>query len=452
MYTLDASHVVEALTSHNTPRTADKESDKEERSSLTHSYVLRWQPGEPFRLRHMVDATHNGGMPIDRSTDCPMFRLNGMAVSDARRMRQGVVKTTAQHLADLEDGYPDEAPLAYVGNGNLLANYAFVAWEAGVLYHLSDEPVFSHAYVSLVSWHDGRVTVEDLWFAQERGQVIVLRACGHTVEDITAQVAFVTSGQPLVRHGEAQPLTHMTDKWYDLRHLVRPLRMSLNGTTLFVPTAQLQQGLVRKALGEAVQVRLEAHVADDLVVPLSLAGWRYLAQEQPTACANAMAWLHTHGVGPREMPSDGAGVVQIATTLEHLVEASLQEAGYRLVDHTQQLREGEARMVNGHMEMFFRQAPYPHNMFVQWADGTCGFVLFPGQSGRSGTTLTRAQEVLLKEMHAVEALGLDNGGDVRLWYRGQYLVPSSEAREELRALLVLTAPKGAWCGNRVVVY
>jgi len=31
---------------------------------------------------------------------------------------------------------------------------------------------------------------------------------------------------------------------------------------------------------------------------------------------------------------------------------------------------------------------------------------------------------------------------VRLWYRGQYLVPSSEKREEIRSLLALTTSQG----------
>lgn len=47
---------------------------------------------------------------------------------------------------------------------------------------------------------------------------------------------------------------------------------------------------------------------------------------------------------------------------------------------------------------------------------------------------------------------LDNGGDVRLWYRGQYLVASSEGREEIRSILVLTKRQDAWCGDAVVVF
>src|SRR5439155_6439832 len=96
----------------------------------------------------------------------------------------------------------------------------------------------------------------------------------------------------------------------------------------------------------------------------------------------------------------------------------------------------------GHLEMFFQKALYPHNIFVRWADGSCGFVVFPGKSGREGTTLPYAQQFLTEELKVQDAILLDNGGDVRLWYRGQYLVPSSEGREEIRSLLALTTSQG----------
>jgi hypothetical protein len=116
------------------------------------------------------------------------------------------------------------------------------------------------------------------------------------------------------------------------------------------------------------------------------------------------------------------------------------------------LAEGKARFLNGHLEIFFCKAIYPHHVFVRWSDGHCGFVVFRGRSGREGTTLPHAQEMLLKELKVQEAILFDNGGDARLWYRGQYLVPSSEGRPEIRWLLALTVPKDRWCGDAVTVF
>ena len=43
----------------------------------------------------------------------------------------------------------------------------------------------------------------------------------------------------------------------------------------------------------------------------------------------------------------------------------------------------------------------------------------------------------------MDALLLDNGGDVRLWYRGSYLVGSSEGRSPIRSILVLAGTDAA---------
>jgi hypothetical protein len=104
------------------------------------------------------------------------------------------IKRAEEHRADLAGRYPEEHALVYVGNGNLGANFDFVAWSGGVLYHLADEPVFKQPYTCLVSWKDGRITVEDLWFAYENGTVIVLRKMDNTIQDVTEEVSLQSSG------------------------------------------------------------------------------------------------------------------------------------------------------------------------------------------------------------------------------------------------------------------
>jgi len=73
----------------------------------------------------------------------------------------------------------------------------------------------------------------------------------------------------------------------------------------------------------------------------------------------------------------------------------------------------------------FRKAVYPDNVFVRWSDGSCGCVVWPGKSGREGTTLPGAQQYLTSVLGATDAVLLDNGGDVRPTYRGGELVRSS---------------------------
>ena len=62
-------------------------------------------------------------------------------------------------------------------------------------------------------------------------------------------------------------------------------------------------------------------------------------------------------------------------------------------------------------------------------------MLFPGKSGREGTTLSAAQE-LLHRLGVQDAVLLDNGAGARLWYRGRDIVPTD--RPQTRSLLAVT--------------
>jgi hypothetical protein len=223
----------------------------------TAPYILRWTPGNGVVARLSVDEAHHGGQPINRDTDLPRFKVQGQDVTDQQAMRRNVIMTTRQHLARLRKRWPGEEPLAFVGDGNLLANYWFVAWLEGRLFHLAEEPVFARAYTCIVAWRNGTVSVEDIRFARENGGVDVLRARDSTLEDITREVAFCASGQPLVRRGQRVPLCQIAKEWYDTRHLVSPLTLRFEGAALYLPNAQLQQGLIRKALLQPVHIRLE---------------------------------------------------------------------------------------------------------------------------------------------------------------------------------------------------
>jgi hypothetical protein len=204
-------------------------------TQMTWPWIVRWHPNGRLRLHLTFDSAHNGGHPIAREWDLPAFHADGKTLTDQCEMRQGFIKRAEEHRADLAGRYPEEHALVYVGNGNLGANFDFVAWSGGVLYHLADEPVFKQPYTCLVSWKDGRITVEDLWFAHENGTVIVLRKMDNTIQDVTEEVSFTTSGQSLVRGGEALSLPHIAEQWYDTRHLVAPLRVTLKWDRAFRP-------------------------------------------------------------------------------------------------------------------------------------------------------------------------------------------------------------------------
>jgi hypothetical protein len=263
---------------------------------ITRPWIVRCQPSDDLRLRFTVHGAHNRCHPIDRDWDVPTFRADDKVLTDQHAMRQGFVQREEEHLAELLNRYPGEQPLLYVGNGNLLANFGFVAWSDGVLYHLAEEPVFKQCYTCLVSWNNGRITVESLWFAEEHGHAIVLQKRDSTVEDITEAINFATSGQPLVLGGAALPLAQIAEQWYDNRQLVGPLCIRLKDVTCFVPNARLQHGLLRKALCQPVHIRPEAEVDADTRIPLTTSGWLHRTKEAPETLATAVAFLKQQGI------------------------------------------------------------------------------------------------------------------------------------------------------------
>jgi hypothetical protein len=196
-------------------------------SNLTKPLVLRWK--HPACLRFAVDKTQNRGDPINREHDLPTFFFNGERHIDQKEMRAGKIMTAKRHIESLSVLYPDEKVEAFVGNGNLLANFDFVAVHNGELYYLADEPIFKKKYTAIVMWKNGQSTVEQVWLATENGKTIVTRKKDSTVEDITERIVFLTSGQPLIHHGGIVPLAQFAEKWYDTRHLVQPLRYGMFG-------------------------------------------------------------------------------------------------------------------------------------------------------------------------------------------------------------------------------
>ena len=404
--------------------------------SQTQPFLPRWTQGG-LELHLAVDEKLNHGTPICRENDLPTYTQAGVTATDQHQMRQAI-KTDQELLADWQTANPNLHPILLTGNGNLLANPGFVAWQNGVLYHLGQEPVFQRQYAGLVACQEGTVNIEEVSFFEERGRAGVLYLDNRNggLEDITERTRFVTTGQPLIRHGQAISLAHIAHLFYDMRHLVRPICVTIGNDVLFVPTHQLQHGLLRKALVQPVHIELQADLDGEVRLPLSMAGWLN-ADNGPTA-TRATAYLQKSGILKEgdEMTANRV-IVKLERWAENRLREALKEAEVELVEHSHPLTEGQARRVNDHLEIFFPQAIYPHNIFVKYRNGDTGFIVYPGRSGWQGTTLSAAQDFMLSQ-DVTDALLLDNGGDVRLWYRGNYLVGSSEGRSPIRSILVLT--------------
>jgi hypothetical protein len=407
------------------------------------------KPEQPWRLRFVAGELRLmlsvddrvGNMVIRREQDLPVLCHNGEKITDSRSMWKGRMLTCDEHVEQLHQRTGDREIVAYVGNGNLLANFGYVAWLQGRIYHLEDEPIFQRSYPSIVSRKDGSITIEDAEFADENGKTIVIldREKQHPS---SSAIDFVTSGVPLVRHRKALPLKEVARHCYDLRHVVRPLALRLNGTTLYFPHHQLRRGLINKAVNGPIHLELVSQVDNNVRLPLTLAGWLNSFPEYPKHQQAAVeSFLRYHGVlAESEILTDQTTLTRIARYFAKLLQDSLGEAGYREVAEVK--NEGEFHFINNHCEIHMLTARYPHNVFVRWSDA-CGFVQFPGESGRSGATIPEMQDYLCQDPDVEDALLLDNGGDVRMNYRGQYLIRPFLDRPEMRSILALSQPVGA---------
>jgi hypothetical protein len=179
----------------------------------TQPFVLRAQMLPGLRWALSVDDSGNFGQPISREYDLPAISTNGKVLTNQHAMRRGIIMTEAEHRRLLRKRYPGYIEVASVGDGNLTANFGFVGFCDGRLFHLTGEAVYRNRYTCLVCWNDRRLTVEDVWFVREYGKVRV--QCKHSgaVCDMTDEIDFVTSGQPLIRHRQKVPLDQIAEQF-----------------------------------------------------------------------------------------------------------------------------------------------------------------------------------------------------------------------------------------------
>jgi hypothetical protein len=412
-------------------------------AQISRPYVVRAQTCSHLIWTISADTAPVHGL-IRRDYDIPTMRTADGVLTDGDAMRRNLIMTEGQHRAALLARYPGASIEVLAGNGNLGANSNFVALVDDHLVAPPDEPIFQKCYAALTFWKNKRTTIEDVWFVREYGQPGVLCRRNHRAENITAEVEFVTTGQPLVRGGSRVPLDQIVEHFYDTRHLVTPIRLAIKGAHAFVPNAQLQQGLLRMAVDGPVRVALEARIDGETYLPLDTKGWVKLADGNSPALAKAATFLRAHQLlQENEELAEPVVLLRVAREMEGLFNAALRASDYRVIDNLRPLNEGEVCFVNGHVEIYFHKAVYPHNIFVTWPDRSSGPVVYPGKSGREGTTLREAQDYLVDVLGVGDALLLDNGGDVRLTWRGCELVRSSENRAEIRSVLALMALPGA---------
>lgn len=306
--------------------------------------------------------------------------------------------TYHNHISRFESNDPQGRKiLGFVGNGNLLMNPWFVAWIEGELFHVKDEPVYRRKapYSSLIVWRDGRVSIENIYF---RGGKIKLD--DPSGKDITKDVVYTTYGQRLVARGCFVLPYEISEQYYDLRHL------------LLFPFFSDQEG----CLG-LNQLEMDSRIREDALKKLPVK-------------------------------------LDFRTDKDRAREA-LSEKNYQEVAKVE--KEGQFRITEDKICIILKSGLFPHNIIGTTDKGRVVSIIVTGWSNTAGLMLDKASNLFdgIKEKYGLDikdAILLDNGGDVMMYYRGKMIASSfmTPARDRLRSVVLFAAVPGAEEGIKLV--
>lgn len=349
--------------------------------------------GDKLIEDHIYEVIDEDGRLVDVSA-------TGRRIFGSTEMR-AQVWTPKEHLAAYGRSHPEETVVAWVGNGNLLSNPHFVAFEASsgtkTLYHLSSETPYlvrsGRSYTCVVvrkSDYKPRVSIETVFFDCTENTPQVYAVDGRV---ITNELEYVTFGQMLVTKGrpiDDEDLIRMAKdgEFYDLRHLFLFGRIDIG------PNRWIDVGL---ASFWTLQGRL-----DTVALEKALRG--------APVCVDV-----------RQFSADSIRLVMDAK-------------GY---DETSSPKEiGQYSLQDGFLRVVLKRGIYPHSMIGVRRDGSLISVAIEGLSNRVGVTICGAADIM-KKIGAEDALLIDNGGDVMMSLGNEMVVSSREGcRNRLRSIII----------------
>ena len=315
-----------------------------------------------------------------------------------KKIRDSTI-TYYDHISRFEDNDPTgRKVLAFVGNSNLLMNPWFVAWVEGKLFHIKSEPVFEREkpYSSLVVWKDKRVTIEDIWF-RPKGIMIDHPTKG---KNIVEDVLFTTYGQRLRSQGVFVPPVTISEQYYDLRHLLLFPFLSDEESYLGLYDLERDEDKKQKAL--------------------------------------------------KKLP------VEVELKVDHnRAKKALDEKNYWEAEQVG--KEGQYHISGDKMCIAFKSGLFPHNIIGVDENGRVISIVVSGWSNTAGVMLDLADKLFMdiEDRYGIlvnDAILLDNGADVMMWYRGKMEVESftSPPRDRLRSVILFAAEPGGEGGTMVL--
>jgi len=302
--------------------------------------------------------------------------------------------------------------LAIIPNGNLLANEWFVGFKDGEVYHRLDKPVNKRRYTFLVAYTGGDINIEE-----------------HTVDELRSKaenIIFATSGQPLVKNGEAVPLVDVVSQFEDLRHLFTFPRIKWE---------------IIKNLGFEISGQLSGSF---------YFGANYMVGKEDlltTAAEGKVLGLPIREVFLEILKRHDSNAVQKFSDecyeeLKEELKKGLYKAGYVEVEskNVQGLVWGEYKIEGDSLYIRLKEGMYPHTAIGIRRDGQVVLYAINGKSGRLGITIAELQKLLLAD-GVQDAILIANGGDalLRVLREGEFkdVIPSPEKRKNFTSVILV---------------
>lgn len=124
--------------------------------------------------------------------------------------------TIVDYNQQFQSQNPSATLIATMPASNVLWNDWYVGWADGKLYYRYGEDYTKREYTSLIIWKNGKASIENIRFKKSEGEIRVIS----NGRDITDNVAYLTSGQPVLQQGRIADIPEVAKKWDDLRHLL----------------------------------------------------------------------------------------------------------------------------------------------------------------------------------------------------------------------------------------
>jgi hypothetical protein len=385
----------------------------------------------------------NGTMPGTPFLGEYMRRVDGHTTFDGVAMRADTL-SAHELLLRYRETHDDMEVMGFAGFGNVTMNPRFMAYIDGRLVYTRpdlDDPdsSFERPNPSVIVRRNGAAVFGGVQFRLGRqidkqklgiadrkwltGEGALPGAEGEFQVVVDGEVmtrddvVCVIQGPPLVAGGrpvEASDVGVMAQQgwFYDLRHIIRFPYVKLPGPP-GVAALGVDVGLERLWSGQGLNRQEVARALRGGIVSVPLEPY------------NDPNWPYVQTYG---RPVGSPLVVETLGRQSYVDQGTQAPSGrdqFRLSGNALQIRYGEGI--------------YNHSVLGLSRDGELLWLGLAGLGGRAG--LTMAETATLAALNGMEnALLIDNGGDVMLNLRGEWVVRSGYNRTRIRGLLIFAAP------------